>query len=49
MEAETIPRNTTGFRTISVEAKRLHLNKKPGNSVINKTPTFKSIQIQNNQ
>jgi hypothetical protein len=37
--------NYTGYT--SVKATSLHLNKKPGNSTIKKTPTSKSIPIWN--
>jgi hypothetical protein len=36
--------NTTGYIT-SAKAKKLYLNKKPGNSTINKTPLRKSIPV----
>jgi hypothetical protein len=41
-----IPNNTTKHTT-SAEAKKLHLNKKQGNSTINKTPICKSILNKN--
>jgi hypothetical protein len=39
------PYNTTGYTTASVGATRMHLNRKPGNSAINKTPIDKSIPV----
>jgi hypothetical protein len=40
-----IPNSTTRYNMTSLEAMKLHLNKKPGNTTINKTPTCKSLQM----
>jgi hypothetical protein len=45
-ETKSIPNNTTEHTT-SAEAKKLHLNEKPGNSTINKISICKSTPIWN--